>query len=89
VPWLSDHNVEDLQLRGVVTMGLIGTLEEVGWDIRAGIHAIWQGGREAEVVVAGRVGKEQAALVSILYHTLQMEKELGLPPSKPSAQLPA
>lgn len=87
VPWLRADDVDDLQLQGVVTMGLLGTLEEVGWQIRDGVHRIWQGERDTEAVVAGAEGKEQAALVSILYHTLQLEKEHGPARGKPSALL--
>jgi hypothetical protein len=80
VPWLDDRDVDEHELRGVVTIGLLGTLEEVGWDIRAGVERIWAGERDGDALSAGLEPRESAAMVSILYHTQRLENKYGPPP---------
>ena len=43
VPWLDDSNVQQKELKGVAMVGLLGTLEEVGFNIRAQVLRIWAG----------------------------------------------
>lgn len=42
--------MSERELRGVVTVGLLGTLEEVGWSLRPGLARIWAGERDSEAV---------------------------------------
>lgn len=43
VPWLDETNVQQKELKGVAMIGLLGTLEEVGFNIRAQVQRIWAG----------------------------------------------
>jgi hypothetical protein len=86
VPWLDDGNVDERELRGVVTFGLLGTLEEVGWELRDGVAAIWGGERDAEAVEKlAKDPKQAAALAAVLYHTVQLEAEFGAPGEESAA----
>jgi hypothetical protein len=83
VPWLDDADVDERQLRGVVAFGLLGTLEEVGWELRPGVAAIWAGERDADAVaaMAGGDARRAAALAAVLYHTQRLEAQYGPPPA--------
>lgn len=61
-------------------MGLLGTLEEVGWTIRDKLIALWGGERDEGVLTAGLGPREASAMASILYHTQQLEAQYGKPP---------
>jgi hypothetical protein len=80
VPWLDDGDVDERQLRGLVAVGLIGTLEEVGWQLRPHLAALWRGERDAEVLTRGVAPREAAALTAVLFHVQQLEGEFGPPP---------
>ena len=80
VPWLDDEDVDERELRGLAAVGLLGTLEEVGWTIRDKLLALWAGERDAEVLTAGLGPREASAMNSILYHTQQLEEQYGKPP---------
>eukprot|EP00201_Polytomella_parva_P012680 CAMPEP_0175059724 /NCGR_PEP_ID=MMETSP0052_2-20121109/12592_1 /TAXON_ID=51329 ORGANISM="Polytomella parva, Strain SAG 63-3" /NCGR_SAMPLE_ID=MMETSP0052_2 /ASSEMBLY_ACC=CAM_ASM_000194 /LENGTH=167 /DNA_ID=CAMNT_0016325307 /DNA_START=194 /DNA_END=697 /DNA_ORIENTATION=+ len=82
VPWLDENKLEEKELKGVAMVGLIGTLEEVGFDIRKQIADIWRGERSADLVVQGTKPNEQAALLSILFHTKHLEDTYGPAPFK-------
>ena len=43
VPWLDDNVLQQKELKGVAVFGLLGTLEEVGFNIRGQITRIWAG----------------------------------------------
>lgn len=79
VPWLDDLDVDERELRGVVAVGLLGTLEEVGWNIKQGVEMIWQGERDIEVAGQGLSDREKAALTSVMFHVLKNEREYGPP----------
>jgi hypothetical protein len=79
VPWLDDDDVDERELRGIVAVGLLGTLEEVGWELRENLLKLWAGERDVEVLTAGVGEREAAALSAILYHTQQLEGEYGKP----------
>jgi hypothetical protein len=86
VPWLDDGSVDERELRGVVAVGLLGTLEEVGWELRAGVAAIWGGERDAGALAArARDARQAAALSAVLYHTAKLEEEYGPPPPESAA----
>ncbi|GBF95142.1 hypothetical protein Rsub_07726 [Raphidocelis subcapitata] len=86
VPWLDDGSVDERELRGVVAFGLLGTLEEVGWELRDGVAAIWGGERDAEALAARAADARQAAALSaVLYHTRKLEAEYGPPPQESAA----
>jgi hypothetical protein len=78
---LDDEDVEERELRGLAAVGLLGTLEEVGWTIRDKLLALWGGERDEEVLTAGLGPREASAMASILYHTQQLEAEYGKPPA--------
>lgn len=80
VPWLDDEDVDEKQLRGLAAVGLLGTLEEVGWTIRDKLLALWGGERDEAVLTAGLGPREASAMASILYHTHQLEEQYGQPP---------
>lgn len=80
VPWLDDEDVEERELRGLAAVGLLGTLEEVGWTIRDKVLALWGGERDEAVLTAGLGPREASAISSILYHTQQLEEQYGKPP---------
>lgn len=80
VPWLDDEDVEERELRGLAAVGLLGTLEEVGWTIRDKVLALWGGERDEAVLTAGLGPREASAMASILYHTQQLEQHYGQPP---------
>lgn len=82
VPWLDDEDVDERELRGLAAVGLLGTLEEVGWTIRSNLLALWAGERDAEVLTAGLGPREASAMSSILYHTQQLEEQFGKPPKE-------
>lgn len=83
---MDDGSVDERELRGVVAVGLLGTLEEVGWDLRGGVAAIWGGERDAESLAkSAKDGKQASALASILYHTRQLEEQYGPPPAESAA----
>ncbi|WIA19149.1 hypothetical protein OEZ85_003797 [Tetradesmus obliquus] len=79
VPWLNDDDVEERELRGLVAVGLLGTLEEVGWQLRQPLLALWGGERDLDALTEGVGPREAAALTMILYHTEQLEHEFGGP----------
>eukprot|EP00882_Tetradesmus_deserticola_P011730 GHRQ01012410.1.p1 GENE.GHRQ01012410.1~~GHRQ01012410.1.p1 ORF type:complete len:342 (+),score=189.43 GHRQ01012410.1:141-1166(+) len=81
VPWLSDEDVEEVELRGLVAVSLLGTLEEAGWQLREKLLAVWAGDRDLDTLTAGVGAREAAALTAILYHTQQLEKEYGGAPA--------
>jgi hypothetical protein len=81
VPWLSDEDVEERELRGLVAVSLLGTLEEVGWQLREKLLALWAGERDLDALTAEVGAREAAALTAILYHTEQLEREFGGPPA--------
>jgi hypothetical protein len=89
VPWLDGGNVEERELRGVVAVGLLGTLEEVGWDLREGVAAIWGGARDGDALakdaLASGDARRAAALSAVLYHTRKLEDEYGPPPPEGAA----
>jgi hypothetical protein len=95
VPWLDDGDVDERELRGLVAVGLLGTLEEVGWRLRDGVAAIWKGERDGGALgsalggaAAGADGegkgglsaRDLAALEAVLHHTRALEAEYGPPP---------
>jgi hypothetical protein len=82
VPWLSDDDVEERELRGLAAVGLLGTLEEVGWTIRDKVLALWAGERDEAVLTAGLGPREASAMSAILYHTQQIQGEYGKPPQE-------
>lgn len=82
VPWLDDEDVDERELRGLVAVGLLGTLEEVGWQLRDKLLALWSGERDLDVLTADVGPKEAAALQSILYHMQQLEAQFGRPTEK-------
>jgi hypothetical protein len=82
VPWLGDEDVEERELRGLAAVGLLGTLEEVGWTIRDKVLALWAGERDEAVLSAGLGPREVTAISSILYHTQQLEQQYGKPPQQ-------
>lgn len=81
VPWLDDQDVDERELRGVVAVGLLGTLEEVGWQLREKLLTLWAGERDLDVLTAGVGAREAGALTAILYHTEQLEREFDKPPA--------
>jgi hypothetical protein len=69
-PPTSFANVDEVELRGVVATGLLGTLEEVGWELRSGVAAIWGGQRDADALAAGaQDDKHGSALAAVLYRS--------------------
>ena len=44
VPWLDEDDLQQKELKGMAVVGLLGTLEEVGFNIRGQVHRIWAGG---------------------------------------------
>ncbi|KXZ44791.1 hypothetical protein GPECTOR_62g906 [Gonium pectorale] len=81
VPWLDDDVLSEKELKGVARVGLLGTLEEVGFNIRHRLLRIWAGERGAELAAGpGLEFRDQAALLAILYHTQQLEEAHGAPP---------
>lgn len=85
MPWLDDADVHDHELRGVIGVSLLGTLEEVGYDIRPGVERIWAGERDVDSITAGVEPKVQAALTSVLWHTHKLELQYGTPPQSSSS----
>eukprot|EP00879_Flechtneria_rotunda_P012689 GHRR01013250.1.p1 GENE.GHRR01013250.1~~GHRR01013250.1.p1 ORF type:complete len:462 (+),score=209.55 GHRR01013250.1:375-1760(+) len=81
VPWLDDGDVDERELRGVVAVSLLGTLEEVGWQLREKLLSLWAGERDIEQLTKDVGPKEAAALTAILYHTQQMELQYNKPPA--------
>ncbi|KAG2454691.1 hypothetical protein HYH02_000529 [Chlamydomonas schloesseri] len=80
VPWLSEDVLAEKELRGVAQVGLLGTLEEVGFNIRHQLERIWAGERGADLAAGpGLQFRDQAALMAILYHTQQIEDAHGAP----------
>ncbi len=79
MPWLDDGDVDERELRGVVAVSLLGTLEEVGWQLRSGLLALWGGERNIEVIAGGAPPRERAALTAILFHTQQLEARYNRP----------
>jgi hypothetical protein len=80
VPWLDDGDVDERELRGLVAVGLLGTLEEVGWQLRGPLLALWSGERDLDALCAAVGPKEGAALQAILFHMQKLEAEYGSPP---------
>lgn len=81
VPWLDDDDVDERELRGVVAVGLLGTLEEVGWQLREPLLSLWAGERDLDKLTAGTGPREAAAMTAILYHTQQLEQQYDKPPA--------
>ena len=112
VPWLDDNVLQQKELKGVAVFGLLGTLEEVGFNIRGQITRIWagmgrgggcsenpgticsvhtstlshhtihtpiSGERDHDLITECKEAKDQAALISILFHIKKMEEEYGVP----------
>ncbi|GLI67934.1 hypothetical protein VaNZ11_012262 [Volvox africanus] len=81
VPWLDEDVLAEKELKGVAKVGLLGTLEEVGFNIRPQLLRIWSGERGAELAAGpGLEFRDQAALLAILFHTQQIEDKHGAPP---------
>ncbi|GIL57609.1 hypothetical protein Vafri_12805 [Volvox africanus] len=81
VPWLDEDVLAEKELKGVAQVGLLGTLEEVGFNIRSQLLRIWSGERGAELAAGpGLEFRDQAALLAILFHTQQIEDKHGAPP---------
>ncbi|GFR52983.1 hypothetical protein Agub_g15672 [Astrephomene gubernaculifera] len=81
VPWLDEDVLAEKELKGVAQVGLLGTLEEVGFNIQPQLHRIWSGEHGAEMAAeAGLEFRDQAALMAILYHTQQILDKYGPPP---------
>ncbi|KAG2484308.1 hypothetical protein HYH03_016851 [Edaphochlamys debaryana] len=81
VPWLDEDVLAEKELKGVARFGLLGTLEEVGFNIRPQLERIWAGERGAELAAGpGLEFRDQAALLAVLYHTAQLEDQHGPPP---------
>ncbi|GLC36818.1 hypothetical protein PLESTB_000779500 [Pleodorina starrii] len=90
VPWLDEDVLAEKELRGVAQVGLLGTLEEVGFNIRHQLLRIWSGERGADLAAGpGLEFRDQAALLAILYHTQQIEEQHGAPPRGYLAKPPA
>ncbi|MEW5310810.1 MAG: hypothetical protein WDW38_002571 [Sanguina aurantia] len=81
VPWLDDNIIVEKELKGVAMFSLLGTLEEVGFGIRSQLDRIWAGERNDDIILEGVQPREQAALISIMYHTKQLETKHGAPAS--------
>jgi len=78
VPWMDGAELDDAELRGVVAVGLLGTLEEVGFAaLRSRVRRVWQGERDVAALSAGAEPREAAALLSVLYHTRRLEDRHG------------
>ena len=92
VPWLSTDDVDEQNLRGVVSVGLLGALEEVGWNLKGPLEAIWSGERDLAVLTgqeeeptSGKYiapgSQEYAAIEAVLYHTNKLEEQYGAAPA--------
>ncbi|MEW5307193.1 MAG: hypothetical protein WDW36_009601 [Sanguina aurantia] len=81
VPWLDDNIIVEKELKGVAMFSLLGTLEEVGFGIRSQLDRIWAGERNDDIILESVQPREQAALISIMYHTKQLETKHGAPAS--------
>lgn len=79
VPWLDEDSLQQKELKGMAMTGLLGTLEEVGFGIRAHVYKIWAGDRDHDLITECTEAKDQAALISILFHTKKLEEEYGTP----------
>lgn len=53
MPYLDDSITQERELRGVIAVALLGTLEEVGWTLRPALAALW-GGERNLAVLTGR-----------------------------------
>ncbi|KAG1663894.1 hypothetical protein FOA52_014707 [Chlamydomonas sp. UWO 241] len=82
VPWLDENVISQKELKGVATTGLLGTLEEVGFNIRSQVTRIWAGEHDHALVTACTEARDQAALISILFHTKMLEEEYGPAPRR-------
>ncbi|GAX77519.1 hypothetical protein CEUSTIGMA_g4963.t1 [Chlamydomonas eustigma] len=88
VPWLDDNQLQQKELKGVAVVGLLGTLEEVGFKIQEQVHRIWAGERDHSLITECNEAKDQAALISILFHVKKLEEEFGSPsPYQPAGTL--
>ena len=75
VPWLDERDLPQKELKGVAMVALLGTLEEVGFNIRAQVERIWAGvcRLECKVAGAGFLGAEGVVIwdmLEIIYHQL-------------------
>jgi hypothetical protein len=78
VPWMDGDELDDGELRGVVAVGLLGTLEEVGFAaLRGRVRRVWAGERDVSLLSQGAEPREAAALLSVLYHTRRLEERHG------------
>jgi hypothetical protein len=78
VPWMDGDELDDAELRGVVAVGLLGTLEEVGFAaLRGRVRRVWAGERDVAELSRGAEPREAAALLSVLYHTRRLEERHG------------
>lgn len=50
MPYLDDAITQERELRGVIAVALLGTLEEVGWTLRPALAALWGGERNLAVL---------------------------------------
>ncbi|GFH22528.1 uncharacterized protein HaLaN_20004, partial [Haematococcus lacustris] len=80
VPWLDEDDLQQKELKGMAMVGLLGTVEEVGFNIRHQVQRIWAGERDEAMIVDLTSAREQAALLSILFHTKKLHDEFGPPP---------
>lgn len=65
-------------MRGVVTVGLLGTLEEVGWKLRPGLTRIWQGERDSDKVWHSGVPSFRICLLLTQLHSEMQEAKAGI-----------
>eukprot|EP00798_Chlamydomonas_sp_ICE-L_P031176 gene31176-6319_t len=90
VPWMDDMDMSQKEMKGVAMFGLLGTLEEVGFNIKDKVHQIWAGQHDQSLAMGCPYAKDQAALISILFHTKKLEEEslaMGCPNAKDQAAL--
>jgi hypothetical protein len=96
VPWLRPDDVDESNLRGVVSISLLGSLEEVGWNLRGPLEAIWSGERDLAVLTgqeedpsSGKYiapgSQDYAAIEAVLYHTKKLEEQYGAAPAEGKA----
>ena len=53
------------------------SLQDAGWDIRGGLHKIWQGSRDVHELTSAKDSGTTLALKALLRHAITLDVKRG------------
>ena len=62
-------------------------MQDAGWDIRGGLHKIWQGARDVHDLTFNKDSGTTLALKALLKHAIALDVKMGQGSAGPSSRI--